>query len=157
MQVFRIAYKDYAKALIPSKANGRWAAAGKAVIYTAGSIALAMLENLVRRQGLGFNDDYRIMVIEIPNSLEMLTIKTSSLEEGWNDVLDYSKCQPAGHRWYDEARYPVMKVPSAIVPLEYNYVLNVNHADFSKVKLIDVAGFIPDPRIEAMLKGTEKG
>lgn len=152
MQVFRIAYRNYAQALIPSKANGRWAAAGKAVIYTAGSIALAVLENLVRRQGLGFNDDYRIMVIEIPASLGVLTIEAGSLEEGWNDVLDYSKTQPTGHRWYDEAQYPVMKVPSAIVPLEYNYVLNANHSDFAKIKLAEVTGFIPDPRIEAILQ-----
>lgn len=153
MRVFRIAYKEFTQDLTPSKANGRWAAAGKAVIYAAGSVALAVLENLVRRQGEGFNDDYRIMVIDVPSSLKIQTITAAELAAGWNDVLDYSKCQPQGNRWYDEAKYPVLKVPSAIIPQEFNYVLNANHPDFSKVKLLEVTGYIPDPRIEEILKG----
>lgn len=152
MRVFRIAYKAYTQDLTPSKANGRWAAAGKAVVYAAGSVALAVLENLVRRKGEGFNDDYNIMVIDLPSSLKVQTITADQLPAGWNDILDYSKCQPLGNRWYDEGKYPVLKVPSAIVPREFNYVFNTNHPDFNKVKLVEVTGFIPDPRIEELLK-----
>jgi RES domain-containing protein len=153
MRVFRIAYKAYTQDLIPSKANGRWAAAGKAVVYAAGSVALAVLENLVRRKGEGFNEDYNIMVIDLPSSLKIQTITAGQLAAGWNDILDYSKCQPLGNRWYDDGKYPVLKVPSAIVPREFNYVFNTNHPDFNKIKLVEVTGFIPDPRIEEILKG----
>jgi RES domain-containing protein len=43
----------------------------------------------------------------------------------------------------------VLKVPSAIIDLEYNYLLNPAHPDFEKIKIRSVNKFTFDPRLKA--------
>lgn len=131
---------------------GRWNSAGKKVIYCAESIALAFLENMVRRQGVGFNDDFKIMIIEIADNLEITAINSANLEEGWRDFKDYFKCQFLGDQWYDAGKTPILKVPSAVLPEAYNYVINTMHVDYKKVQLLATTDLVPDERIEAILK-----
>jgi RES domain-containing protein len=152
MLVYRIVYKDYSHSLFASGREGRWNGPGRKVIYTAESIALAFLENMVRRQGVGFNHDFKIMVIDLPDELKTANVKVSELEEGWRDFRDYSRCQPIGNTWYDKGLFPVIKVPSAVLPEAFNYVLNTMHLDFSTIKLLQTTELVPDGRIEELLK-----
>ena len=131
---------------------GRWNGAGRKVIYCAESIALAFLENMIRRQGVGFNTDFCTMILDIPESLKFRTINVNDLETDWRDIYDYSKCQPLGNNWYDDARFPILKVPSSVLPESYNFVLNSLHKDFSKIKIAGITKLIPDSRIEKILK-----
>src|SRR3954452_31180 len=124
MLVYRIVHKLYSENLFASGASGRWNSAGNKVIYTAESIPLAFLENMVRRQGVGFNKDFKIMFIEIPDNTRIATIDLTQLEESWRDFHDYSKCQPLGDIWYNEGKALILKVPSAILPESFNYVIN---------------------------------
>ncbi len=114
MLVYRITHKNYSKELFASAFRGRWNASGKKVLYCAESIPLAFLENMVRRQGVGFNYDFKIMVIEIPDNLKITAINV------------------VGDQWSEEGKTPVLKVPSAVLPDCSNYVLNTIHADFKK-------------------------
>ena len=152
MLVYRIAHKVYSGSLLAPGLAGRWNSAGRKVIYTAESIPLAFMENMIRRKGLGFNDDFRIMIVELPAALAITAIDTQTLPAGWRDMADYSICQQAGNAWYDDFRTPILKVPSAIVPSNFNYVLHSLHPDFGQVKLIDSMPLIPDDRIEDLLK-----
>ena len=152
MLVYRIVHNLHSKNLLASGIKGRWNSPGKKVVYAAESIALAFLENMVRRQGVGFNTDFKIMIVEIPDTMAMSAINVLDLEDGWRDFNDYSKCQPAGDKWYDEGKSPVLKVPSAVLPQSFNYVMNTEHADYGKIKLIDVTDLVPDERIETILK-----
>ncbi len=72
------------------------------VIYTAESIPLAFLENKVRRQGVGFNQDFKIMFIEMPGNAQTTIIAVDKLEDGWRNFHDYSKCQALGDKWYND-------------------------------------------------------
>ena len=152
MLVYRIVHKKYSSSLFASGLKGRWNSLGKKVVYTAESIPLAFLENMVRRQGVGFNSDFRIMFIDIPESIEILKVNVSDLEKGWRDFKDYSKCQPLGDKWYDEGKTLILKVPSAVLPEAYNYVINTEYSDYRLVKLIEVTDLVPDERIEDILK-----
>jgi RES domain-containing protein len=62
------------------------------------------------------------------------------------------KSQPIGNKWYDEGIFPILKVPSAVLPESYNYVLNATHPDCRKIKLLKTTDLIPDERIEDLLK-----
>lgn len=152
MLVYRIIHKKYSSSLFASGLKGRWNSFGKKVIYTAESIPLAFLENMVRRQGVGFNSDFRIVFIDIPDSIKILTVNISDLEKGWQGLKDYSKCQPIGDKWYDEGKTMVLKVPSAVLPESFNYVINTGVSDYKLVKLIEVTDLVPDERIEDILK-----
>lgn len=156
MLVYRIIHKIFSKELHASGLEGRWNSNGKKVIYAAGSIALAFLENMVRRQGVGFNSDFKIMIIEIPDDLKIQIIKAKDLDLGWRAFTDYFKCQPLGDEWFDKGEKPVLKVPSAVLPEEFNYVMNTTHKDFKKVRLIETTELIPDERIEEILKNYSK-
>ena len=152
MLVYRIVHKTYSTSLFASGLKGRWNSAGKKVIYTAESIPLAFLENMVRRQGVGFNKDFRIMIIEIPDSIIISSINLSDLEDGWRDFRDYSKCQPIGDKWYDEGKVMVLKVLSAVLPEAFNYVINSEFSDYGMIKLITTTDLVPDERLEDILK-----
>ena len=101
MLVFRIVHKRYADSLFASGLEGRWNSEGKKVLYTAESISLAYLETLAHRKGLGFNKDFRIMVIKIPNNAPMQTVASSELSKNWRDFRNYSDCQKIGNAWFD--------------------------------------------------------
>lgn len=152
MLVYRITHKNFSRELYASGAKGRWNGEGKKVIYCAESIPLAFLENMVRRQGVGFNDDFKIMIIELPDDLKITLIHPSDLEGGWRDFKDFSKCQPSGNKWYEEAQAAILKVPSAVLPDAFNYVINTIHPDYKKIKLVDSTDLVPDQRIEDILK-----
>ena len=146
----------YSKELFAPGLEGRWNGDGKRVIYTAGSVALAFLENMIRRQGVGFNSDFKTMIIEILDDLKIQTIKAESLPTGWREFTNYSKCQPLGNEWFDKGEKPVLKVPSAMLPEEFNYVINATHSDFKKIKLVKTTKLVPDERIEDILKNYSK-
>ena len=152
MLVYRIVHKLYGKSLTPLGLPGRWNLSGNKVVYCSESVALALLENMVRRQGVGFNNDFCTMILEIPDSLKIQVIKAINLEDGWRNIRDYSKCQPSGNDWYEQNEFPILKVPSAILPDSSNFVINTAHKDFRKIKIIKITGLIPDARIEEILK-----
>jgi RES domain-containing protein len=152
MLVYRIVHKTYSTSLLASGLKGRWNSAGKKVIYTAESIPLAFLENMVRRQGVGFNKDFKIMIIEIPDSIMISSINVFDLEDGWRDFEDYSKCQLIGDKWYNEGKVMVLKVPSAVLPEAFDYVINAEFSDYGMIRLIATTDLVPDERIDDILK-----
>ncbi len=152
MLAYRITLKKYSTNLFAPGLAGRWNGNGREVIYCAESIALAFLENMVRRQGVGFNDDFKTMILEIPDDLIIKMITADDLPPGWRTFNDYSLCQPFGNIWYDDGIVPILKTPSAVLPDSYNYVINSLHPDFKKIRLLKVTDLIPDQRIEELLK-----
>ena|ERR1035437_3293353 len=152
MLAYRITLKQYSKQLSAPRLAGRWNGGGRKVIYFAESMALAFLENMVRKQCVGFNDHFKTMILEIPDDLKIQTIKLVTLPKGWREFTDYSKCQPIGNKWYDAGALPLLKVPSAVLPESLNFVINSLHPEFKKIKLLKVTDLIPDERIEDLLK-----
>lgn len=152
MFIYRIVHKLYSKKLIASGIIGRWNNSGKKVIYAAESIPLAFLENMIRRQGVGFNDDFKIMILEIPHKQTITILDVSLLKKNWRDMNNYASCQTLGNAWFDAGKTLVLKVPSAVLPEDFNYVINATHADFKLVKIVAVTDLVPDKRIEDILK-----
>jgi len=156
MLVYKIGHKNYVNTLSASGTAGRWASGRRMVIYYAESIPLAFLENMVRRQGVGFNNDYKTVIIEIPGNIAIEVVPVNELAEGWRNFKSYTICQQIGDKWYDEMRTPVLKAPSAVLPSSDNYIINANHPDFRKIKIVSIADLVPDERIEQILKNYKK-
>jgi len=151
MIVFRIVHKAFSQSLVGSGHPGRWNKSGQKVIYAAESIALAFLESMIRRQGVGFNEDFNIMFLDIPQELTITTIEPASLSPGWDDIRNHSVSQERSSSWYASLETPVLKVPSVVLPHSFNFVINTEHKDFKKIKIIDLTPLVPDPRIETIL------
>lgn len=152
MLVFRIVHKLYANTMFASGMRGRWNSAGNKVLYASESVPLAFLENMVRRQGVGFNSDFKVMFLEIPDDVVIESVDEIELEPGWRDPNDYSQCQPLGDRWFTAGKALGLKVPSAVMPLAFNFVINTIHPDYPRVKLVAVTELVPDSRIDDILK-----
>ncbi|WP_236977445.1 RES family NAD+ phosphorylase [Membranihabitans maritimus] len=91
MLIYRITQRKYSDKLFAAGFAGRWNGEGKKVIYSAESIALAFLENMIRRHGAGFNDQFVIMIIEVPDFLKVSTVYLDQLEPGWRG-RSYIQC-----------------------------------------------------------------
>jgi RES domain-containing protein len=152
MLVYRIVHKSFSTSLFAPGVSGRWNGPGRKVIYTAESIPLAFMENMIRRKGTGFNDEFRIMIIGIPDTLAITALDPGTLAPGWRDFFDYSICQAIGNDWYDKGVTPVLKVPSAVLATNFNFVINSLHPDFKSIRLMDTTHLVPDERIENILK-----
>ncbi|WKN45903.1 RES family NAD+ phosphorylase [Tunicatimonas pelagia] len=151
MEVYRITLAKYADQLFAPGLAGRWNRKEQLVIYTAASRSLACLENLVHRRGIGLQQSYQVMAIHVPDQLTVQRIEESDLIPNWRNSIDQSETQLIGSQWYQEARKPVLSVPSAIVPAERNIVINTKHPDFAKVQLIGTEPFAFDPRLNNAL------
>lgn len=152
MLVYRIVHKKYADTLFAGGLAGRWNSEGKKVLYTAESVSLAYLETLHQRRGLGFNDDFRIMVIYIPSDASLQDITSSQLPRDWRNFRNYEACQRLGNDWFDRSEHLCLRVPSAVVPENRNVVINTLHPDYAEVKLIEALNFTPDERLEEIIK-----
>ncbi|MCW3114024.1 MAG: hypothetical protein JWR18_2420, partial [Segetibacter sp.] len=109
MLVYRIAHKNYSDGLYASGIEGRWNSAGNKVVYFAESIPLAFVEIMVRRQGVGFNHDFKIMIVEVQD-LEITSVDFARLKKGWRQFNNYSYCQPMGDDWYNGGKPPLLKL-----------------------------------------------
>ncbi|SFI47672.1 RES family NAD+ phosphorylase [Halpernia frigidisoli] len=151
MLLYRIAHKKFTQNLSVSGFSGRWNSDGKMVLYTSENISLALLKNMIYRAGSGFNNDYKIMIIEVlSKKIEEVDIK--KLPKSWRELDAYSELQEIGNVWYDLQKNLILKVPSSVLPENFNYILNTIHPDFKKVKLVDVLDYEPDERLENILK-----
>ena len=148
MIIYRLATEIYKKDLSGNGAKlygGRWNSPGRAVLYTTENISLAVLEILVRADMQTIPLTYHLINIEIPDSMEALSISTSKLKTSWKDDLGYT--QWMGDEFIKFNKLLLLKVPSAVVDEENNYIINPAHADFKKVKISAVKKFMFDKRL----------
>lgn len=148
MLCYRITLQKYSDSLFASGKEGRWNFKGDRIIYTSESRSLACLENLVHSSGETLLNLFRVMIIYIPDQLSIAHLDHVSLPENWNQQARPKWCQERGNRWLEKAENPVLKVPSAIVNKEFNYLINPNHPEFKKVKIIDTEPFPFDQRLQ---------
>lgn len=122
--------------------GGRWNPTGVPAIYAAGSIALAMLERLVQRNNLA-----RTLIVEavVPDDLT-LTDLMDEPPPNWR-ALDSPEAALTGGQWLAERRTAVLRVPSAIVPREPNYVINPAHQDAARIQVMAPDPLVWDPRL----------
>ncbi|MEX0904883.1 MAG: RES family NAD+ phosphorylase [Balneolaceae bacterium] len=147
MLVYRITTAKWARHLTGSGYPARWNSRGKFVIYTAGSRALACLENLVHRSGEGFNALFKISVINIPDSVSRENLYTKQLRDNWNLHSSYTYCQEIGNRWLDEKRSCILQVPSSIIAEEQNILINPVHPEFGDIYIQSTGEFLFDNRL----------
>jgi RES domain-containing protein len=85
------------------------------------------------------------MRIHVPDELTVETVEPNELPESWFDFGRYPECQRIGDAWLEKRSSAVLKVPSAISRMEYNYLLNPAHPYFAHVTLRATEDFVFDP------------
>lgn len=149
LEVFRIViHKRVADAFTGEGARlygGRWNQKGVRVVYTASSRALAMLEMLVQDQPLRAR--YSIVAAKIPSTVRIERVSLSRLPDNWLAAEPIEELRAMGADWVTRAKAAVLCVPSAVLPREFNYLLNPTHPEFGRIKLGRVETLRTDGRL----------
>ncbi len=125
--------------------GGRWNSPGRAVVYTAASVALAALEMLVHFDEADVLRDYSLLRVRFDDSL--VGELSTPLPMNWTEPSMVAVSRGVGDAWIDGGRSAVLRVPSAIVTREDNYLLNPRHADFMRIEVGRPEPFVFDPRL----------
>ncbi len=147
MVVYRLSKSLYANDLSGKGAElvgGRWNSKGNAVLYTSQSIALCVTEIAVHIPLGILPKDFELIHIEIP---EDLILEIKKLPKDWQTFPHSDSTQKIGDKFLKDLKYLILKVPSATVQGEFNYLINPRHKDFEKVKIRKKEKFSFDERL----------
>ena len=148
---WRIAKRRYAKSAFDGsgsrKYGGRWNSAGTALVYTSQSQSLAVLELLVHLDGPGLLQSYVLIPVEISDAL-VQAVSIADLPQNWRSFPAPPTLKQIGDEWVKAASSVVLKVPSALLPMESNFLLNPNHADFERLAIKEPVSFGFDERLK---------
>jgi RES domain-containing protein len=70
-----------------------------------------------------------------------------ALPADWRADPPPASTQSIGDAWVLASRSAVLRVPSVVVPLESNYILNPRHPDFARPRIEPPMPFPLDPRL----------
>jgi RES domain-containing protein len=139
LTVFRLGKHVYRDQLFSGQgglyASGRWTRRGRPVVYTSASISLAVLEYSVNYRRRGWVPATVLGRAVIPASVRIETISIDKLPASWFAAAPPAQLQALGSAWLERSETAVLKVPSAVVTEEWNYLLNPLHPDFRKFRI----------------------
>jgi len=150
MIVYRITKKEHA-ALDGTGGlfgPGRCHKKGNAVIYTSEHASLAACEKIVHVASFeNLPEDFLLIKIDIPESIEIRAVPEEILVPGWDEFPYSSETVNYGTGFLRKKEHLALKVPSVIIPDEFNVILNPLHPDIQKCIIISSEPFVFDGRI----------
>ena len=129
--------------------DGRWNTVGHAVTYASTSPSLCVLEKLVHIEDPSLLPEMIMVTYVIPAHLGIDTIGLEELPGDWRRREAWT--QQKGDEWRELGANPLLRVPSAIVPLpaspDVNFLINHNHPAAAEIKISRLESFVFDPRL----------
>lgn len=148
MKVYRISKCNYINDLSgfgSAMFGGRWHSKGTYILYTAASASLALLESVVHISNIQAFD-FCMICLDIPDgSIE--TIKPEQLPANWFENPSPDFLKRIGDTFISAHKTLALLIPSAIVPEEYNCLLNPSHNLFKKLKILFQRNVVIDKRL----------
>lgn len=127
--------------------GGRWNSPGSPVIYLASTTSLAMLEMLVHLHARDLLSAYVVFPVEFEDTL-VTEVDRKALPRDWRSSPASPQVQYIGDQWIAASASAVLRVPSAIVDHEFNYLLNPMHAQFGEIAIGKKQPIKFDPRLK---------
>lgn len=143
LRVYRVCRAIYARldGEGARRAGGRWNLPGRAVVYMAEGVSLAVIENLVHMSREDFPTGYVVVTAIISDDVRVLA-------EGQVQSQGFEPTEiEVGETWLDSAASAVLRVRSNVVPSENNYLLNPRHPDFARIRIEEIRPFVFDSRL----------
>jgi RES domain-containing protein len=150
MIVYRLCKSVYSNDLTgkgAEKVGGRWNSRGIPMLYTSDSRALCTAEIAVHTPLGILPFDYKIVCIQIPLSASITELKKNDLPKHWNEFPHIQGTQDIGDSFIKEHLSLCLKVPSATVQGDFNYLINPQHKDIAKIKIVSIEDFNFDKRL----------
>lgn len=131
------------------KTSGRWHHKGTQVAYASEHPGVAVLEKLA---WLGSYDgaresSYMLLPLHLNPDEHLETLDESDLPDDWDSFPHPEATRTLGTRWFEAERSVVLAVPSAVLPVAKNYLINPFHPDFHKLGRGEPVPFSWDARL----------
>jgi len=130
----------------PWRYGGRWSSPGLHVVYVSQHQSTAALEIFVHRVPFILGEKYKAFHLQWPDSLTE-TFPVKKLPVNWRISPPPQETQVIGDRWVRERRSAVLALPSVISPADTNFLLNPEHSDFRRIRIVAPIDFDFDPRL----------
>jgi len=148
-KVYRMASEQFIRNLSgagSAKYGGRWNPKGSYVLYTAATASLAMLEWLAHARDRDMDDVYCIATILLPEG-PLQKFSPDQLPDNWKDFPPPPNLQQFGADMIASAQWLGMEMPSVLLSIDYNIILNVHHPLFQQLVIEDICVIKPDNRL----------
>ncbi len=150
MFVYRIAEKKYIRDLSGIGARmygGRWSRKGIDLVYTSESRALALVEFFVNVSFSTLPSKLCIATVEIDDQIRPIEIPLGDLPKNWRKFPAPLELAEIGSKWAVSNESLALRVPSVVVPHEFNILINPSHPDMKHVAITAVDGLEMDKRL----------
>ncbi len=123
----------------------RWNSRGTRLVYASTSVALCCLETLVHMQMVNKSEERWLFMIDVP---DRYVEELRQLPRDWDAEPATAASRAVGDRWVTSARSLALLVPSVVVPLEKNALINPRHPQFRLDWVKKPVRFRYDPRLK---------
>ena len=150
MRVYRITKSEFVNDVSGTGARlygGRWNHKGTSLIYTSETRSLATVEYLVHVPFPIKPSGLSIVTLEIPDTISYSEISQSELPDDWRNYPAPLTLADIGTDWAMKNQYLLLRVPSAVIPYEFNYLINPLHPDMKHVLIFQVDDYTFDNRL----------
>ena len=110
------------------------------------ALSLSALENLVHMRKIHFLRNYKCIWADIPDQL-ITALPSKKIPKNWKDDIALTETRILGDQWFESGVTPVLKVPSVVIDVEHNYLINPNHPQFSDISVGNIQNFKFDERL----------
>jgi RES domain-containing protein len=128
------------------RAPGRWHERGLPIVYLAETPAGALLESCVHTSANDVPSSYVLLAIAADEAVSLESLDLTRLDPDWVDHSEATR--EIGTAWLRSSRSALLRVPSAIVPMTSNVLLNPLHADAARLRIESEYEYPFDPRIK---------
>jgi RES domain-containing protein len=135
--------------------GGRWNSKGRRVLYLGGSAALAALEVIVHLKDASDLDQLDYVYVPVDFDSELVSYPTE-LPDDWNHYPAPLSAAKLGDDWVSDGHHAILEVPSAVISVEKNYLLNPLHSDFRKIAIGEPVAFEFDSRLKKLWSHAHK-
>jgi RES domain-containing protein len=150
LTAYRLTKEKYANTAFDGEGarlnGGRWNPAGVAMVYLADTLPLAVLETLVHLERSRVLEAYVYFEVTFDDEL-VLTLGDDDLPEDWQANPEPASTLAIGKAWVAHQASLFLRVPSAVIPLSHNFLLNPAHPASNRLKPKGPFPFTLDARL----------
>lgn len=136
------------------KTGGRWNSIGTPILYCSLNPSTAQLEILAGVNDAEILSEFHSVCIEVPDdyiSIDINELNTVQSNMGsefpWDHYPRPDYTQKIGDYWCKSNESLALVVPSSLCPLDWNVLLNTEHPDFDKAKVVEAQDCLISPRL----------
>lgn len=128
--------------------GGRWNRRGRRAVYLSEHLSAAILELLVHIN-LRRVPPLVAIRVEVPSGTAIYEPALADLPPDWRETPGPpDSTREFAEKWFAGGATALMRVPSVVVPEEFNYILNPDHASAGRLSVRAPEPFTLDRRLQ---------